>query len=118
MSEHRYVAMFGSGLGAVTEINGGTRRIVWDQHVKRLRNEVAEILLRSTQFLEAVPMRESPERFGLATDVVGGLVESGKVRLVAHTAPGGDLLPVLVLDDETRRALAAAAPTHCEGVTP
>lgn len=119
MSDRRYVAMFGSGLGAVTELAGGTRRVVWDQHVKHLPADVAEQLLRSPSFVEALPLSELPARFSLAAETVDALVEQAAFPVFCHTARDGRLVPVVVLDDSTRKALAAAIDSpNREGATP
>ena len=123
MSDRVLVALLGAGLGAVTELDGGSRRIVWDQRVKSLPRPVADRLLRATRFAEAIAHADAARRSGVPLERLAELVAADAVTAASYVPAEGAEVPVVILDDRTRRALAAepASPVRSpqqEGAVP
>lgn len=105
MSARVLVYQRAAGGQAVTELDGGLRRIVWDQPVKAIVAPVAETLLRSDFFAEALPLDEVRQRFGLTEARILAGVENHHLTVAVHRPVEGDPFPVLVLDRMTREHL-------------
>ena len=109
MSERVLVHQVHAGVGAVTELDHGLRRVVWDQPVKAIAAPVAEQLLRSESFHEAIDLPTAAGRYGvLEADVLAG-AENGRYTCAVHRPAEGEPFAVLVLDRRTRNYLEAHA---------
>lgn len=118
MSDRVLIHQAAAGRGAVTEIDGGMRRIVWDQPCKSVPRAVAEKLVLSGFISPAEPFDEACRRYGVSEQRMTWAVEANLATAAVHRPEQGDPFPVLVLDARTRAYLNTHATTGTEGATP